>query len=78
MNKFADYFKVDCACMKRFDNKGFTAIDFFCGGGGMTCGLRQAYWDLDEDYGTLRRNLERNSLMHDNLYNIILVLSTMS
>ena len=21
---------------------GFKAIDFFCGGGGMTCGLRQA------------------------------------
>ncbi|MBR5651779.1 MAG: hypothetical protein IKW93_06155 [Bacteroidales bacterium] len=34
-------------------------IDFFCGGGGMTCGLRQACWDLDEDYGTEygRRNL---------------------
>ena len=23
-------------------NKIFSAIDFFCGGGGMTCGLRQA------------------------------------
>ena len=26
----------------RNDNKRYKAIDFFCGGGGMTCGLRQA------------------------------------
>lgn len=25
---------------------GFKAIDFFCGGGGMTCGLRQAGIDV--------------------------------
>ena len=28
------------------DNKRFKAIDFFCGGGGMTCGLRQAGIDV--------------------------------
>ena len=28
------------------DNKQFRAIDFFCGGGGMTCGLRQAGIDV--------------------------------
>lgn len=27
-------------------NKGFKAIDFFCGGGGMTCGLRQVGIDV--------------------------------
>lgn len=27
-------------------NLGFKAIDFFCGGGGMTCGLRQAGIDV--------------------------------
>ena len=26
--------------------KQFRAIDFFCGGGGMTCGLRQAGIDV--------------------------------
>jgi hypothetical protein len=26
--------------------KSFKAIDFFCGGGGMTCGLRQAGIDI--------------------------------
>lgn len=26
----------------RTNNLQFKAIDFFCGGGGMTCGLRQA------------------------------------
>ena len=28
------------------DNNRFKAIDFFCGGGGMTCGLRQAGIDV--------------------------------
>ena len=28
------------------NNHGFKAIDFFCGGGGMTCGLRQAGIDV--------------------------------
>ena len=27
----------------------FKAIDFFCGGGGMTCGLRQAGIDVISD-----------------------------
>ncbi|WP_034540947.1 DNA cytosine methyltransferase [Bacteroides pyogenes] len=27
-------------------NNQFRAIDFFCGGGGMTCGLRQAGIDV--------------------------------
>lgn len=27
------------------DRRTFKAIDFFCGGGGMTCGLRQARWE---------------------------------
>lgn len=28
------------------DRRVFKAIDFFCGGGGMTCGLRQAGIDV--------------------------------
>ena len=28
------------------NNSQFKAIDFFCGGGGMTCGLRQAGIDV--------------------------------
>lgn len=28
------------------NNQKFRAIDFFCGGGGMTCGLRQAGIDV--------------------------------
>ena len=28
------------------ENKRYKAIDFFCGGGGMTCGLRQAGIDV--------------------------------
>ena len=28
------------------NNKKYKAIDFFCGGGGMTCGLRQAGIDV--------------------------------
>ena len=28
------------------DNNRFKAIDFFCGGGGMTCELRQAVIDV--------------------------------
>lgn len=28
------------------NNHTFKAIDFFCGGGGMTCGLRQAGIDV--------------------------------
>lgn len=31
--------------MERHKNK-YKAIDFFCGGGGMTCGLRQAGIDV--------------------------------
>ena len=29
------------------DYNTYKAIDFFCGGGGMTCGLRQAGIDFD-------------------------------
>ena len=32
---------------KSKDNQ-YKAIDFFCGGGGMTCGLRQAGIDFDD------------------------------
>lgn len=32
--------------MKACNNQKFKAIDFFCGGGGMTCGLRQAGIDV--------------------------------
>lgn len=28
----------------------YNAIDFFCGGGGMTCGLRQADVDVIREY----------------------------
>lgn len=40
------------------NNYDFTAIDFFCGGGGMTCGLRQvdirmvARIDIDKNFNT--------------------------
>ena len=30
------------------DRRTFKAIDCFCGGGGMTCGLRQAGIDFDD------------------------------
>ena len=30
------------AAVQRDNTHRFKAIDFFCGGGGMTCGLRQA------------------------------------
>ena len=32
--------------MKNANDKKYRAIDFFCGGGGMTCGLRQAGIDV--------------------------------
>ena len=32
--------------MKIINDQKFKAIDFFCGGGGMTCGLRQAGIDV--------------------------------
>ena len=32
--------------MKKSKIQKFKAIDFFCGGGGMTCGLRQAGIDV--------------------------------
>lgn len=32
--------------MKKCNGQKFKAIDFFCGGGGMTCGLRQAGIDV--------------------------------
>ena len=32
--------------METVGNEVFKAIDFFCGGGGMTCGLRQAGIDV--------------------------------
>lgn len=34
------------AAYQKNNNHGFKAIDFFCGGGGMTCGLRQAGIDV--------------------------------
>jgi hypothetical protein len=41
-------------------NSKFKAIDFFCGGGGMTCGLRQAGISDAECLGALKEFLERN------------------
>jgi hypothetical protein len=38
----AGWFVILCRKMEKLENKGFKAIDFFCGGDGMTCGLRQA------------------------------------
>ncbi len=32
--------------MAKSNDKQYKAIDFFCGGGGMTCGLRQAGIDV--------------------------------
>lgn len=32
--------------MSEMVKQRFTAIDFFCGGGGMTCGLRQSGIDV--------------------------------
>ena len=32
--------------MQNDKDKKYRAIDFFCGGGGMTCGLRQAGVDV--------------------------------
>ena len=32
--------------MQNAKDKKYRAIDFFCGGGGMTCGLRQAGIDV--------------------------------
>lgn len=50
--------------MAKLKDKKHKAIDFFCGGGGMTCGLRQAgidNWCSDAEYlGTLKGFLERN------------------
>lgn len=34
-----------CRQMEQLENKGFKTIDFFCGGGGMTYGFRQAGWE---------------------------------
>lgn len=44
-----DYFCKLFNCVHFYlmkNNKNFKAIDFFCGGGGMTCGLRQAGIDV--------------------------------
>ena len=33
--------------MKMVENKGFKTVEFSCGGGGMTCRLRQAGIDVN-------------------------------
>lgn len=46
--------------MAKSKDKKYKAIDFFCGGGGMTCGLRQAGISDAEYLGVLKGFLERN------------------
>lgn len=50
-------------------NLGFKAIDFFCGGGGMTCGLRQAGIDViaGVDFDGKEPNRDYENTQHWNL-----------
>lgn len=48
------------AAYQKNNNHTFKAIDFFCGGGGMTCGLRQAGISDAEYLGALKGFLMMN------------------
>ena len=51
------------------NNKKYKAIDFFCGGGGMTCGLRQAGIDVIArvDFDGKEPNRDYENTQHWNL-----------
>ncbi len=51
------------------NNKKHKAIDFFCGGGGMTCGLRQAGIDViaGVDFDGKEPNRDYENTQHWNL-----------
>ena len=55
--------------MQNAKDKKYRAIDFFCGGGGMTCGLRQAGIDViaGVDLDGKEPNRDYESAQHWNL-----------
>ncbi len=57
------------AAYQKNNNHGFKAIDFFCGGGGMTCGLRQAAIDgiAGVDFDGKEPNHDFENAQHLNL-----------
>ena len=55
--------------MQNAKDKKYRAIDFFCGGGGMTCGLRQAGIDViaGVDFDGKEPNRNYENTQHWNL-----------